>query len=62
MNYIINVRQGLFALAAACGIDTPRKFNRDHIVFKDADGKVKKGCQNCFQFLILRLNCRKEPY
>ena len=42
MNYIINVRQGLFALAAACGIDTPRKFNRDHIVFKDADGKVKR--------------------
>lgn len=23
MNYIINVRQGLFALAAACGIDSP---------------------------------------
>jgi glutamate synthase domain-containing protein 2 len=42
MNYIINVRQGLFALAAACGIDTPRKFTRDHIVFKDADGMVKK--------------------
>lgn len=42
MNYIINVRQGLFALAAACGIDTPRKFARDHIVFKSDDGHVKK--------------------
>lgn len=42
MNYIINVRQGLFALAAACGLDTPRKFTRDHIVFKDADGQVKR--------------------
>ncbi|MDP4170215.1 MAG: FMN-binding glutamate synthase family protein [Bacillota bacterium] len=42
MNYIINVRQGLFALAAACGVDTPRKFNRDHIVFKDAAGKVTR--------------------
>ncbi|NRD77275.1 FMN-binding glutamate synthase family protein [Bacillus sp. BRMEA1] len=42
MNYIINVRQGLFALAAACGIDTPRKFTRDHIVFKAEDGHVKR--------------------
>jgi glutamate synthase domain-containing protein 2 len=42
MNYIINVRQGLFALAAACGMDTPRKFTRDHIVFKDAGGQVKR--------------------
>lgn len=42
MNYIINVRQGLFALAAACGIDSPRKFTREHIVFKDVDGKIKR--------------------
>lgn len=42
MNYILNVRQGLFALAAACGIDTPRKFTREHIVFKDAEGNVKR--------------------
>jgi len=34
----INVRQGLFALAAACGLDSPHKFTRDHIVFKDVDG------------------------
>ncbi|MGE8079780.1 glutamate synthase-related protein [Peribacillus loiseleuriae] len=42
MNYIINVRQGLFALAAACEIDTPRKFSREHIVFNDAEGKMKR--------------------
>ncbi|QCJ44969.1 FMN-binding glutamate synthase family protein [Bacillus sp. S3] len=42
MNYIINVRQGLFALAAACGLDSPRKFTRDHIVFKTADGQMKR--------------------
>ena len=42
MNYIINMRQGLFALAAACGIDTPSKFTREHIVFKDREGKVKR--------------------
>ncbi|WHY86276.1 FMN-binding glutamate synthase family protein [Neobacillus novalis] len=42
MNYIINVRQGLYALGAACGIDTPRKFTREHIVFKTDDGQVKR--------------------
>ncbi|ULT59565.1 FMN-binding glutamate synthase family protein [Neobacillus drentensis] len=40
MNYIMNVRSGLFALAAACGIESPRKFTREHIVFKDDDGKI----------------------
>ncbi|MCH1624083.1 FMN-binding glutamate synthase family protein [Fredinandcohnia quinoae] len=42
MNYIINVRQGLFALAAACGLDTPRKFAREHIVYNDAQGRVQR--------------------
>lgn len=42
MNYIVSVRQGLFSLAAACGIDSPRKFTRDHIVFKGADGRVQR--------------------
>jgi len=42
MNYIINVRQGLFALAAACGIDSPLKFTREHVVFNDAHGKVQR--------------------
>ncbi|AIM16494.1 FMN-binding glutamate synthase family protein [Neobacillus sp.] len=42
MNYIVTVRQGLFALAAACGLDSPRKFTRDHIVYKGNDGQVKR--------------------
>jgi glutamate synthase domain-containing protein 2 len=42
MNYIISLRQGLFALAAACGLDSPRKFNREHIVYKAADGQVQR--------------------
>ncbi|BCJ87995.1 FMN-binding glutamate synthase family protein [Effusibacillus dendaii] len=40
MNYILSMRQGLYALAAACGIDTPRKFSREHIVFKDDRGRT----------------------
>ncbi|MDB5083216.1 MAG: glutamate synthase [Bacilli bacterium] len=42
MNYILNLRQGVYALCAACGIDTPRKFTRDHIVYMDASGKTLK--------------------
>lgn len=39
-NYIINLREGLFRVAAAAGIDSPTKFNDDHIVFKDGEGRV----------------------
>lgn len=42
MNYIISIRQGLFALAAACGLDSPRKFTREHIVFMGADDQVRR--------------------
>ncbi|GHH98034.1 FMN-binding glutamate synthase family protein [Neobacillus kokaensis] len=42
MNYIISVRQGLYALAAACGLESPRRFTREHIVFKAADGQVRR--------------------
>lgn len=42
MNYIISLRFSLYTLAAACGIDSPRKFTRDHIVYKDEYGKVIK--------------------
>ena len=39
-NYIINLREGLFRVAAAAGIDSPTKFTDDHIVFKDGEGRV----------------------
>lgn len=42
MNYIISLRFSLYTLAAACGIDSPRKFTRDHIIFTDGHGKVVK--------------------
>src|SRR5699024_5314341 len=34
-NYVLAMRQGLFELAAVAGIDSPVKFERKHIVFKD---------------------------
>jgi glutamate synthase domain-containing protein 2 len=40
MNYIISMRYGLFALAAACGLDSPKRFTRDHILYKSASGQV----------------------
>ncbi|UXH46649.1 FMN-binding glutamate synthase family protein [Rossellomorea vietnamensis] len=39
-NYIISLREGLYNLAAAAGIDTPTKFGREHIVFRDEDGRL----------------------
>lgn len=42
MNYIISLRFSLYTLAAAVGIDSPRKFTRDHIVYIDQHGKVVK--------------------
>jgi glutamate synthase domain-containing protein 2 len=42
MNYIIQLRQELFALSAACGLDSPRKLRREHVVFKNEYGKVTR--------------------
>src|SRR5699024_2291010 len=39
-NYVISMRQGLFRLAAAAGLDSPVHFNREHVVYKDDKGKV----------------------
>jgi hypothetical protein len=40
MNYIIQMREGLYALAAACGLESPRHFTREHIVFKNELGRT----------------------
>lgn len=39
-NYLISMRQGLFRLAAAAGLDSPAHFQREHIVYKDEKGIV----------------------
>lgn len=36
-NYMTTVRAACFSLAAACGIDSPSKFNRTHVVYKYED-------------------------
>ncbi|MGG4154798.1 FMN-binding glutamate synthase family protein [Peribacillus muralis] len=43
-NYVISLREGLFNLAAAAGIDTPIKFERKHIIHKDNYGRVSSVC------------------
>ena len=40
MNYVITLRNGLHTLAAATGIDSYTKFNRNHVVYTDQYGKV----------------------
>jgi glutamate synthase domain-containing protein 2 len=39
-NYILTMREGLFRIAAAAGIDSPTKFERHHVVYKDDRGRV----------------------
>ncbi|UOQ45282.1 FMN-binding glutamate synthase family protein [Halobacillus salinarum] len=39
-NYVVSLREGLFNMAAAAGIDSPTKFERKHIRYKEALSKV----------------------
>ena len=39
-NYILTMREGLFRIAAAAGIDSPTKFERHHVFYKDERGRV----------------------
>ncbi|MBP2257967.1 glutamate synthase domain-containing protein 2 [Virgibacillus campisalis] len=34
-NYLVAIRQGVFEMAATAGIDSPTKFTREHLVYKD---------------------------
>ncbi|MCY0875135.1 MAG: FMN-binding glutamate synthase family protein [Firmicutes bacterium] len=40
MNYILTLRSGLYALAAASGLPSPRHFTREHVVFKNEYGRT----------------------
>jgi glutamate synthase (ferredoxin) len=40
VNYLVTLRKGLFRLAAAAGIDSPVRFERRHVMFKDEQGRV----------------------
>jgi len=39
MNYVVHMRQSLFALSAACGVDSPRHLRREHVVYKNEFGR-----------------------
>lgn len=39
-NYVISLREGLYNLAAAAGIESPTQFKRKHIVYKDELGRL----------------------
>jgi glutamate synthase (ferredoxin) len=39
-NYILTMREGLFRIAAAAGLDSPTKLDRQHVVYKDDRGRV----------------------
>ncbi len=39
MNYIVQMREGVFSLAAACGLESPRQLTREHVVFKNEVGR-----------------------
>ncbi|CAM3224564.1 FMN-binding glutamate synthase family protein [Filibacter tadaridae] len=39
-NYILTMREGLFRVAAAAGLDSPTKLERHHIVYKDERGRI----------------------
>jgi glutamate synthase domain-containing protein 2 len=42
MNYIISMRFGLYSLAAAAGLSSPRHFTREHIIYKNEYGRTVK--------------------
>lgn len=42
MNYILQLREGVFALAAACGLESPRQLTRDHVVYKNELGRTAR--------------------
>lgn len=39
-NYLLTLREGLFRIAAASGIESPALFNESHVYYKDEHGRV----------------------
>ena len=42
-NYIISLREGLYNMTAATGLDTPTKLSLEHVAYKYPYGRVKRG-------------------
>jgi len=41
-NYLRTMREGLYMLGASCGIDSPSKFNKQHIAIRETNNDVHK--------------------
>src|SRR5699024_8106899 len=41
-NYLLALREGVFEMAAVAVLDSPTKFTRDHIIYKDRFNHAKK--------------------
>lgn len=41
-NYLLTLREGVFEMAEVAGIDSPTKFTREHITYKDRLHKAYK--------------------
>jgi glutamate synthase (ferredoxin) len=39
-NFLLTTREGLFRLAAGAGLDSPTKFERKHVMYKDEKGRT----------------------
>ncbi|WP_085521154.1 FMN-binding glutamate synthase family protein [Tuberibacillus sp. Marseille-P3662] len=40
LNYLVTLREGLYNVAAASGLDSPTQFSQGHVVFKDERGQT----------------------
>jgi len=49
LNYVITMRNGLNSLAAASGLNNYTQFKREHVMYKDAHGRVKS-LENLFPY------------
>jgi len=58
-NFVITLRKSLFRIAAACGVDSPAKISRQHVVYKDDIGKVWD-LEDIYQSITEQTNQRKR--
>ncbi|AGA56262.1 Glutamate synthase large subunit-like protein YerD [Thermobacillus xylanilyticus] len=46
-NYLTTVREGVYMLAASCGLDSPAGFRREHVTFKDRNASAVRMDRVC---------------
>ncbi len=61
MNYIISMRSNLFALAAATGLNSPREFSREHVLYKNEYGRAVR-LSELFPLPVVKSPSVQETY